>query len=113
VAITPGLAIFGLPTTARASPTATAAILFGPGLVDVQAAVINLLAGEPGDGRLGLGVAGHLDEAESLRLAGIPVHDHRGRLHRALRHKHMLQVAVRHAVRQVAYVNLLAHTGLG
>src|SRR5262249_25111115 len=37
-----GLAIFGLPTTARAAPTTAAAILFGHGLVDVQAADIEL-----------------------------------------------------------------------
>src|SRR5262245_28680012 len=80
---------------AAAAATAAAAVLLGAGLVDGQVAAADLRAGQRGDGGLGLLVAAHLDEAEALRAAGVTVHDHLGRLHRAVGGEHLLQVGTR------------------
>src|SRR5262249_30884964 len=100
-------------TTAVAAPTAaaaaTAAVFARLGFVDGQRAAVNFLAVHGLDGCLGLLVGAHLDEAEPLGAAGVAVHDDLGRLHRAVRLEHRLQVAVADAVGQVAHVQLLAH----
>src|SRR5262249_6840913 len=85
----------------------------GPGLVDRQAAALDLGAVEGGDGRLGLLVAAHLAEAEPLGPAGVAVHDHLRRLDGAVRPEQLLQRAVGDAVGQVADVQLLAHGASG
>src|ERR1700686_4747839 len=74
------------PAPAAAPPAAPAAAVFaGTGFIDCQGAAVDLLAAEGRDGRLRLGVAAHLDEAESLGSAGVAVHDHLGGLHGAVR----------------------------
>src|SRR5262249_34204648 len=78
---------------------------------DRQPAAVHLLVAEPLDGGLGLLVAAHLDEAEALGAAGVPVHDDLGRLHRAELGEQLLQRAVGHPISQVADVQLLAHGG--
>ena len=84
----------------------------GTGFVDGEAATIDLLAVEGGDGGLGLLVAAHLDEAEALGPPRVPVHDDLRRLDGAVLIEHLLQIAVGHRVGQVAHVQLLAHLGL-
>src|SRR5262249_45523913 len=99
-------------TAAPAGAAAPTAPVFpGLGLVDRQPAAVHLLVAEPLDGRLGLLVAAHLDEAEALGAAGVPVHDDLGRLHRAELPEQLLQRAVGRAVGEVADVQLLAHGG--
>src|SRR5262245_8957015 len=94
---------------AAARLAAAAAVGLGPGLVDRQLAAARLLAVQGGDGRLGLLVRLHLDEPEPLGPAGVPVHDHLGRLDRAVGGEHLLQVAVGHVVVEVPDVQLLTH----
>src|SRR5262245_65061224 len=103
-------AVAASPAAPAVTPTAAAAaVLAGLGLVDGQLAAVYLLAAEGRDGRLGLLVGAHLHEPEAFGPARVPVHDDLGRLHRAVRLEHLLQVAVGHAVGQVAYVHLSAH----
>src|SRR5262245_53742452 len=83
------------PAAAVASPAAPAAIAaasagaspaaFGPGLrlIDGQGAAAHVLAVQGGGRGLRLLLRLHLHEAEALRAAGVPVHDHLRRLHRA------------------------------
>src|SRR5205085_7591861 len=97
VAAAPAAAGAPAPAAARAAAPAPAA-LARPGLVDRQAAAAGLRAVERGDGGLRLLVVAHLHEAEALGAAGVPVHDHLGRLHGAVRREHLLQGAVGHLV---------------
>src|SRR5262249_26525512 len=99
------------PATAAGAAAPAAPLGLGLGLVDRQAAAVHLLAVERLDGRLGLLVAVHLDETEPLGPARVPVHDDLGGLHGAVRLEQLQQVAVGHAVGQVAHVQLLAHGG--
>src|SRR5262245_9920519 len=88
-------------TSARAAPPA-----FGPRLrlVDGQSAAAHVLAVQGGGGSLRLLLRLHLHEAEAFGAAGVPVHDHLRGLHRAVRFEHLGQLAVGHAVAQVADV---------
>src|SRR5262245_44517444 len=70
-------------TTPIAAAPAAAPVLPGLGLVHGQGPAVDLLAAQAGDGRLGLLVGAHLDEAEPLGAACVPVRDHLCRLHRA------------------------------
>src|SRR5262249_57488316 len=81
------------PAAVAAAPAAPAAVLPGPGLVDGQGAAVVLLAVQAADGRLGLLVGAHLDEAEALAAPGVAVHDDLRRLHGAERLGHRLEVA--------------------
>src|SRR5206468_959835 len=96
------------PAPVTALPTAAATRL-GPGLVDREGPAARLPAVEGGDGGLGLLVAAHLHEPEALGPARVPVHDHLGRLHGAVGPEHRREIAVGHAVAQVADVQLLTH----
>src|SRR4051812_13394687 len=79
---------------AVATPCATSAPVFPRlGFVHGQPPAIRFLVGEPLDGRLGLRVAVHLDKAEPLGPAGVPVRNDLGRLHSPERAEHLLQVA--------------------
>src|SRR5262249_51281338 len=118
-AATAAVAAAAAPTAAIAAPAAAAAAvaapaaaaLLGTGLVHREGPALVLQAVEGGDGRLGLGVVAHLDKAEPLGPAGVAVHDHLRRLDGPVLPEQLLQVAVGHAVGQVAYVQLLAHEG--
>src|SRR5207245_1360654 len=61
------------------------------------------------DRRLRLLVRLHLDEAETLRSTGVPVHDDLRRFNGAVRLKHLEQVTVGHAVTQVPDIQFLTH----
>src|SRR5262249_33995185 len=99
--------------TAAAIPAATAAaVLPGLGLVDGQGPAVDLLAAQPGDGRLRLLVGAHLHEAEPLRAPGVAVGDHLSRLHRTELPEQPLQVTGGRLVGQIADVQFLAHLGL-
>src|SRR5262249_34359585 len=95
----PGLRPVGraIAAAARASPAAPAAAappaaavaapaartrLAGLGLVDREATAVVLLVVQALDGRLRLGVAAHLHEAEALAAARVTVLDHLGALDR-------------------------------
>src|SRR5262249_18519040 len=106
-------AVAATPTAPVAAAAASsAAILLRLGLIDGPASAPDHLAGQPGDGGLGLGVAAQFDEAEPLGPAGGAVHDHLGGLHRPEGGEHLLQGGVRGFVAQVAHVQLLTHRTL-
>jgi hypothetical protein len=62
-------------TAAAATTAATGAIFAGFGDIDGESAAGVILPVESGDGRLCLGVGGHLDETEAFGSAGIAVGD--------------------------------------
>jgi hypothetical protein len=72
-------------------------------------AAVHVFAVHGRDCRLRFLVATHLHKAEALGPAGVPVHNHLRRLHRAVRLEHLFQVTVGNAVAQVAYVQFPAH----
>src|SRR5262245_25311854 len=71
---------------APSAPVAAAtSVLTRPGLVDGEVAAVHIFAVEGGDSGLRLLVTAHLDEAEALGPARVPVHDDLSRLHRPVR----------------------------
>src|SRR5262249_4833032 len=101
----------GTAAAAAVAAAAAAAILSRLGLINRQSAALDLFAVKRLDGRLGLRVLAARDEAESFRPTGVAVHDDLRRLHSAVRLEELCQSAVRHAVGQIAYVELFAHGG--
>src|SRR6516164_2898083 len=99
-------------STATRATSATATVLAWLGLVDGDAAAIDLFAVHCRDGGLGLLVGFHFHEAEPFGPTGVAVHDDLGRLDCAIRREHLFERAVRYAVGQVANVQLPAHVGL-
>src|SRR5262249_17254350 len=97
------------PATAAGEPVAT--VFSGSGLVDGECSPVDLPAVQGVQGRLGLLARVQLDEAEGLGAARVPVLDDLGRLDGAVRRKQVFQIAVGHAIRQVADVQLLSHDG--
>src|SRR5437764_366199 len=91
---------------APASPAAAATTAFGAGssLVDRQRPTAIVLAVERVDRGLGPGVVGHLDEAEAAAPVRHAVHDHLGRLDRAILLEELDQIIRRRVVGQVAHV---------
>jgi hypothetical protein len=68
-----------------------------------------LLAVQGGDRRLGLVIAGHLHESESLAAARIAIVDDLGRHHLTVRAKQLFEFRAIDAVAQVPDVKLLTH----
>src|SRR5690606_21004760 len=93
---------------AEAAPAAATAGagLTGLGLVDVEAAALELLPVEGGDGGLGLLVVGHGDEGEAAGPAGFPVVHHRHLAHLAVVGKQPLEAAFVAVEGHVADVDL-------
>src|ERR1043166_6394054 len=94
-------------TTAATTVTTVStarAILAGLGFVDGERAPAVLLAVERRDGRLGLGVATHLDEAESLASAGVAIGDDLRALHRAVRGEQRFQCRAIDVVAQISNI---------
>src|SRR5688500_13398576 len=98
--------------TAAAAATATGAVFAGLGLVDGEVTPVDFLPVQGGDGGLGLLVAAHLDEPESLAAAGVPVLDHLGALHGAVLRAQLLEVRAGRVVAEVPDVQLAAHLKL-
>src|SRR6516162_4112205 len=86
---------------AAAAITAAAALL---GLVDPQRAAAELLAIQILDGARSVG-AGHLDEAEAARPAGVAIGDDAHRLDGAVLCEQLTQLGVGGGKRQVAYID--------
>src|SRR5262249_50829715 len=91
------------------APAPTPAVFPRPGLVDGEGAAARLLAVQGGDGRLGLLVRLHFDEAEALGAACVPVHDDLGGFDRTVRLEHRRQVGVGYPIGQVAHIQFLTH----
>ena len=68
-----------------------------------------LLAIQGGDGRLGLVVVGHLDEAEALAAAGVPVVDDLGGNDLPVLTKQLFQLRAIDLVAQVPDIQLFRH----
>jgi len=97
--------------TATGKFPAAATIFSWSGFVDGERTPVDLLAVQGGNGCLGLLTTAHFDETETFRAACVPVHDDLGRLHRTVRGKQVLQIAVGHVIRQIADVQFLSHNG--
>src|SRR5437870_10746413 len=82
-----------------AAATGAGALLARTSLVDREGPAVFVLAVQPGDRRLRLLVVAHFNEAEAFRAAGLAVHNDLGRLNRAVRREHRLQIAVGHSIR--------------
>jgi hypothetical protein len=61
------------------------------------------------DGREGIGVRCHLNEAETAASARLPVLDHLSTSHFAKRREQLFQVGVRDREREIADIQLLTH----
>jgi hypothetical protein len=107
-----GTAGVGTPRTCGGRPQGkaggTAAAAATPftrlGLIDSQGAVSLGLAVHGLDGRLGLGVAAHLDKAEALAAAGVAVLDDLRAADGAVLREPLLEVRARHTVLEIANV---------
>src|SRR5205085_8173066 len=88
---------------------AARALLHGTRLVDHDAAAAHGLAVHAADGCLRLGVAAHFDEPEALGAAGLAFHHDLGARDLAELAEGLFEIAVTHLVRQVAYVQFVAH----
>ena len=102
-------------SAALAAPSAAVAaapsVLTRPGLVDGEVAAVHVFAVKCLDGGLRLLVASHLNEAEALGTARVPVHDDLSRLHCPMRLEQLPQITVVYAVGQIAHVQLFAQAG--
>jgi hypothetical protein len=96
-------------TTTATESAAVAAVFAGTGFIDGKGAALMLSAVQGGDGRLGLGVAGHLDESESLAPASIAVVDDLGRNNLPMSREQLFQHRAINVVAQVSDVQLLTH----
>jgi hypothetical protein len=97
-------------TTATATTTtATRAIFTRLGLVDGEGAAIVLLPVQGRDGGLRFAVAAHLNKAEALAPAGVPVADDFRRLHGAVLREQLLQIRTCRVIAQVPDIQLAAH----
>ena len=103
-----------LPGTAAAASPAPAASTSAPlttgagagtRFVDIQGATLEFLTVQRADGRLGLGLGGHLHESETLGLAAELVHDHVGRRDFTESLESLPEFLVRDLVRQIADVD--------
>jgi hypothetical protein len=97
--------------TAISKFPAAATVCLSSAFVNGERTPVDFLAVQGGNGCLGLLTTSHLDEAETFRPARVPVHDDLGRLNRSVRVKQVLQIAVGHAIRQVADVQRFSHNG--
>ena len=90
-------------TTAVATAT-TATILTRFCLVDRQAASTMFLVVQGVDGRKGIGVRRHLDEAETATPTRLAILDHLSTSHLAKRREQVFQVGIRDRERKIADV---------
>ncbi|CAA9405275.1 MAG: hypothetical protein AVDCRST_MAG64-1945 [uncultured Phycisphaerae bacterium] len=96
--------------TVPAAAAATRAVLTRLGHVDGQVAAVDVLAVQGVDRGLGLLVGAHLDEAEALAAAGVPVADDLCALHRTVLREELLEIRAGRVVAQVPDVQLaVAH----
>jgi hypothetical protein len=99
-----------IPVAAAAEPAAPRPVRARSGLVDLQAAALEVLAVHDRHGLLGLILVRHLDETEAPRLAAELVLDDRGGLDCPERLEGLLEVGLRRVERQIAHVDV--HTRL-
>src|SRR5207245_8240459 len=96
-----------------ATPTATTSAstttrFLRPSFIHDQAATINALAVERGNGGLRLLVGAHLDEAETFGTPGGAVRDYLRRVDGAVGRKHLFEIVLADVVAQIAYRKLFA-----
>jgi len=109
------------PTAATVATTATAAttaatkaartLFTRAGLVDDNGTAFQRLPVHAVDGRLGLGIRAHLDEAEALRTARVPVHHDLCGGHCAELREGLVQRLVAHGIGKIADVKFVSHWG--
>ena len=100
------------PATAATISTTTAtatAVFAGLCLVHRQTASVVFLVVQSVDGREGIGVRCHLDEAEAAAATCLPVLDDLSTSHFAKRREQLFQVGVRDREREIADIQLLTH----
>jgi len=94
-------------TAATATTTAAAAAIFaGTSFVDSKVTTVEILAVHARDGRLGLRVVGHFDEAEATGAPGVAIHNEGRRSDFAESLESGAESGLRRAEREIAYVKL-------
>jgi len=99
-------------TATSVAATATATILTRLRLVDRQAAASMFLVVEGVDGRKGIGVGRHLDEAEATTPTSLAILDHLSASYLTKWREQLFQVGIRDREGKIADVQLLAHLRL-
>jgi hypothetical protein len=95
--------------TTAPSTASTTSILARLRLVDRQAAAAMVLVVQGVDGREGLGVSSHLDEAESAAPTCLSVHNHLRASHLAEWGEQFFQIGISHRKCEIADKQLLDH----
>src|SRR5262249_39754110 len=95
--------------TAAATVATTTPLLAGLRLVDGQGSAFNFFAIEGLNRRLSFCITSHLHEAEALGPPRVAIHNDLHGLHRAVRRKKLVEVAVARVVGEVADVQFLTH----
>ena len=98
-------------TTAAAATEATAAGTFftGLGFIDRQGTAAMFLAVEGGDRGLSLGIAAHLDKAETLGAAAVTIHDDLRAGDRAVRPEQLFESCTVNIVAQITDIQFFTH----
>ena len=94
---------------ASAAPSTTTSILARFRLVDRQAASAMVLIVQGVDGRKGISVRRHLDEAEATTPTSLSVHNHLRASHFAEWGEQVFQIGISHRKCEIADIQLLAH----
>ncbi len=97
-------------TTVAAAAAATR--LARLGLIDREAPAVDFLVVKTLDGRLGLGLAAHLDEAKALAPTRVAILDDLRALHDPESGEQLLQVSVADLIGQVPDIQFPAHVNL-
>src|SRR3972149_3033445 len=95
--------------TTTAEPAAAAALFARTGQVHGQRALAHLVGVEHANRFLSLGLRGHLDKPEALRLARVAILDHRDRCNRASLCEQRSQLFFAGRVRQITHIQLHFH----
>src|SRR5262245_10947659 len=106
---TPAIIPSATPVATTPVAAATTSRLAGLGLVDREAPAVELMILQTLDGRLRLGLAAHLHEAEALAPAGGAVLDDLRTLHDSEPGEQLLQVGVTDLIGQVPDIQFPAH----
>src|SRR6266481_6159921 len=95
--------------TATTATTAPAPLFARLGLIDSERSAFEVGTIESFDGLLGLAIVVHFHKAKPARSAGLPIRNHLGSGHRAVRLKQGQQVVGCAIPNQIADVDILRH----
>lgn len=95
--------------TAATESASTAAVTFRLGFSDADGSSAEFMAVHSGNGRLRLGIAAHLDKAETFAAACGTVHDDRSAMNRTVLGEPGFERCVIDVVTEVPNIQLLTH----